>query len=65
MPSLVIEIDRTTIPSSEQGTQARFLHSSHTAIKPDYPVKAFENADDGLFKRFRQTLISLSPIQFD
>ncbi|EJN51178.1 hypothetical protein HMPREF1138_1888 [Actinomyces sp. ICM58] len=53
------------LPASEQATQARFLHSSHTAIKPDYPVKAFEDAGDRLFNRFRQTLVSLSPIHFD
>ncbi|QCT35046.1 hypothetical protein FBF35_02840 [Schaalia odontolytica] len=65
MPSLVIEIDRTTVPSSEQGTQGRIAHSPQGAIKSDEPVKAFEGEDDRLCKRFCQTLVSLSPIQFE
>lgn len=39
VPSLIIEIDRTTVPSFEGDTQATFLNSSHLVIKPDSPVK--------------------------
>ena len=65
VPSLVIEIDRTTVPAHKQGTQASLLRSSHPAIKSDYPVKAFGDAGDRFFNRFRQTLVSLSPLQLD
>lgn len=64
-PSLIIEIDRTTTPASKQGTQAICLDSSHLAIKCNSPVKAFHNAGDRLFNRFRHSLVSLSPATFD
>ncbi|EFF80800.1 hypothetical protein HMPREF0970_00228 [Schaalia odontolytica F0309] len=41
------------------------MHSSHPAINSDDPVKAFNDVGDRLFNRFHQTLVSLSPIQFD
>lgn len=65
VPSLVIEIDRTTVPAPKPGTQASFLHSSHPAIKSDYPVKAFGDAGERLSNRFRQTLVRLSPATLD
>ena len=65
VPSLVIEIDRTTVPAHKQGTQASLLRSSHPAIKSEEPVKAFGDAGDRFFNHFRQTLVSLSPLQLD
>ncbi|VTX68190.1 Inosose dehydratase [uncultured Actinomyces sp.] len=65
VPSLIIEIDRTTVPASKQGTQAIFLNSSHLAIKRDSPVKAFHDAGDRHFNRFHHSLVSLSPATFD